>query len=266
MLAFDSLIRVTITACARRYSPDAVTMQTWSSDPSRLPEDRALPFVPEDASVKLVAAAADYYEDYWAEFNPVGAISYEVERAYNEVVKSDTKWLDVGCGDGRTSGLWLRDRGCEYTGVDVSATAVNEAKTLGLNASLIADAGELPFPDNAFDGVACIEVFEHLFQPQLAAREIRRVAETRRGAGRRLPQRWILAPPCRVAVRQVRPDRRQPVAERAVARPAHPVLYRKDADPDASPGRLPGRCRARPRRLLHRGYSKGRQETLTRPD
>jgi SAM-dependent methyltransferase len=52
---------------------------------------------------------------------------------------------------------------------------VEEARAIGLDARLIEDAGALPFEDDTFDGVVSVEVLEHLFEPQVAAREILRV-------------------------------------------------------------------------------------------
>jgi 2-polyprenyl-6-hydroxyphenyl methylase/3-demethylubiquinone-9 3-methyltransferase len=83
--------------------------------------------------------------------------------------------LDVGCGDGRSIGLWLRDNGRRYIGVDVSQLAVQKAKLLGLNVLQINDANSLPFESDTFDVVLCIEVLEHLFAPQVAAAEILRI-------------------------------------------------------------------------------------------
>jgi SAM-dependent methyltransferase len=39
----------------------------------------------------------------------------------------------------------------------------------------VRDASDLPFEDESFDAAICIEVLEHLFAPQDAAAEIRRV-------------------------------------------------------------------------------------------
>jgi len=46
---------------------------------------------------------------------------------------------------------------------------------LGEGIDLVADAHSLPFPDNTFDSVIAIEVFEHLHNPALAANELFRV-------------------------------------------------------------------------------------------
>src|SRR5262249_29211977 len=83
--------------------------------------------------------------------------------------------LDVGCGDGGTVGPWLQSRGCRYLGVDVSSNAVEMAAARGLDAKKIDDAGALPLPDDGFDLAICLEVLEHLFQPQVAAAETLRI-------------------------------------------------------------------------------------------
>jgi methionine biosynthesis protein MetW len=118
-----------------------------------------------------------YYEDYWspggAEYT--GSMSADYARTLGAIVRPPDATLDVGCGDGRQSGLWLREHAARYVGVDISARAVEAARLLGLDAHVIEDASVLPFEDEAYDVVVCIEVFEHLFEPQRAAREILRV-------------------------------------------------------------------------------------------
>jgi SAM-dependent methyltransferase len=83
--------------------------------------------------------------------------------------------LNVGCGDGRTSGGRLVNRGRSYKGVDISAKAVEEARALGLNARRIGDASKPPFVDASFNVVVCVEVPEHLLEPLNAVREMARV-------------------------------------------------------------------------------------------
>ncbi|MET0604265.1 MAG: class I SAM-dependent methyltransferase [Baekduia sp.] len=121
--------------------------------------------------------ATAYYDRYWTTegFQPTGNTFKELGNFLADHAKAGQSWLDVGCGDGRTSGVWLASNGIEYTGVDVSQTAVAEACSIGLDARLIEDAGSLPFDDDTFDGIVMVEVLEHLFEPQVAAREILRV-------------------------------------------------------------------------------------------
>lgn len=118
-----------------------------------------------------------YYETYWSNngFCPNGAMTPGLAQLLQAYIRPGYKCLDVGCGDGRTAGLYLRDRGCEYVGVDVSENAVRMVRALGLDGRRVDDATQLPFADAAFDAALCIEVMEHLFEPHIAAAEILRV-------------------------------------------------------------------------------------------
>lgn len=128
---------------------------------------------------RLEALSVDtYYERYWTAegFNPTGHGPFpELEAVLEAHAREGEAWLDVGCGDGRTAGLWLARRGCRYVGADLSATAVAQARELGLDARVVSDASQLPFEDDMFAGVLAVEVLEHLFEPQKAVAEFRRV-------------------------------------------------------------------------------------------
>jgi SAM-dependent methyltransferase len=119
-----------------------------------------------------------YYDRYWtpAGFNPTGRGPFpELEAFLLRNAHPGDDWLDVGCGDGRTSGVWLRDRGCRYVGADISPSAVEQARSQSLDARLVSDAADLPFEDESFDGVLAVELLEHLFDPLEAVREFGRV-------------------------------------------------------------------------------------------
>jgi SAM-dependent methyltransferase len=132
-------------------------------------------------------AVQEYYEQYWSESGSGfrGRMGDQLGALLQALVPPEADCLDVGCGDGRTTGAWLAEHARSYVGVDVSARAVEQARELGLDARVITDAGELPFADAGFDFVACIEVFEHLFDAEGAAAEIARVL---RPGGRLLAQ------------------------------------------------------------------------------
>jgi 2-polyprenyl-6-hydroxyphenyl methylase/3-demethylubiquinone-9 3-methyltransferase len=119
-----------------------------------------------------------YYDRYWTAdgFNPTRSEPFpELRGVLEEHARPGEPWLDVGCGDGGTAGVWLDERGCAYVGADVSASAVEQARSRGLEARVIADAAELPFEDDTFAGVLAVELLEHLFEPQRAAEEFLRV-------------------------------------------------------------------------------------------
>ena len=75
--------------------------------------------------------------------------------------------LDVGCGRGYF-GEVVTESGGDYTGVDFVASR-------GGFRLALADALRLPFPDEAFGGVFCVDAFEHFPDPDAAAAEFRRV-------------------------------------------------------------------------------------------
>lgn len=118
-----------------------------------------------------------YYQRYWSAdgYHPTGRTPPTLARLYERWVPQGANCLDVGCGDGRTSGLWLLGHGCSYLGVDISEPAVEEARALGLQAQVIDDAASLPIPDGAYDVVVGVEVLEHLFLPLDALTEMARV-------------------------------------------------------------------------------------------
>jgi methionine biosynthesis protein MetW len=121
-------------------------------------------------------SVAGYYDRFWSGEQER---HYEPEPRLKELildgVTAQTGVLDVGCGSGNSYAPELARRAATYTGVDVSANAVAAACAAGLDARVIEDAAKLPFPDDSFDHVVCIEVLEHLFAPHEAAAEIRRV-------------------------------------------------------------------------------------------
>ena len=119
----------------------------------------------------------EYYEKYWSleGFYPHGNIWPELSALYSKWIPVGSSVLDVGCGDGQTSGKWLSENGMKYVGVDISANAVEEAIRSGLEAIKIKDASDLPFPAGSFDVAVCIEVLEHLFDPQGTIKDIIRV-------------------------------------------------------------------------------------------
>lgn len=124
-------------------------------------------------------SVTEYYDEYWspAGFNPLGGqgLAAEVAAIYRDVVRPGMRVIDLGCGDGATSGPALTALGAKYHGVDISPPAVEAALAAGLDARVIADAADLPFEDRKFELGVCIEVLEHLFRPDRAALELARV-------------------------------------------------------------------------------------------
>lgn len=106
--------------------------------------------------------------------------------------------LDLGCGVGYGSNILAR-KAKHVVGVDNSAEAINIAKTKYAkrkNLQFIkADATErLPFADNHFDAVSCIETFEHFKDATRALNEIRRALKPNGVAIITTPAKELVSP------------------------------------------------------------------------
>ncbi len=120
-------------------------------------------------------AVVHYYDTYWASADRRYEPEPELWRLILADLAPDEACLDVGCGVGNSYAPVLAERAASYVGVDVSPGAVAAAQAAGLDARVVQDAASLPFEDGSFDRVVCVEVLEHLFAPDAAAAEIRRV-------------------------------------------------------------------------------------------
>jgi 2-polyprenyl-3-methyl-5-hydroxy-6-metoxy-1,4-benzoquinol methylase len=167
----------------RRFTPKALRSDKQVSvraiSLSRVPARYAVVRHGDAQSVKysLAMRSAEYYDVYWS---PAGSRfrgreDPDLVRQVEPLAHRGTRCLDVGCGDGLTIATYLTRTTGGCIAVDVSQAAVSQAKSHGVDARLIDDAAELPFADSSFELVTCIEVLEHLFDAEGAAREIARV-------------------------------------------------------------------------------------------
>ena len=86
----------------------------------------------------------------------------EVRFLFDDYIRPGDKVLDLGCGNGRFFEI-LKDKGIDYIGVDFSEKLIEIAKKRFPEAKfLVADALNLPFPNNFFDKVYAIAVLHHI--------------------------------------------------------------------------------------------------------
>lgn len=88
--------------------------------------------------------------------------------------------LDVGCGTGRGIGFFLeRFPGIDSQGVDASEAQLHQAvikNRVPRERLHVGSATKLPFPDQSFDVVCEFGALHHMSDPDLAIREMLRVA------------------------------------------------------------------------------------------
>ena len=90
--------------------------------------------------------------------------------------------LDIGCGRGQYS-FFLKKHGYTPTGIDVSSTAVRQAEKRVKGVEFkVADALEIPFKNEYFDGTIDIGVF-HYLNKKNASKYIKEIARVLRKGG-----------------------------------------------------------------------------------
>lgn len=88
------------------------------------------------------------------------------------LIPKDGLHLDVGTGNG--DGTLLFSQLKETIGIDYGYVSTKNAKEKGLEVCQ-ADARALPFKSNSFNSISCLDVLEHIPEPELAIHEISRV-------------------------------------------------------------------------------------------
>ncbi|NJE04617.1 class I SAM-dependent methyltransferase [Thermococcus sp. M36] len=81
--------------------------------------------------------------------------------------------LDLGCGTGNYT-VELKKLGFDVIGLDASERMLEIARSKGLEC-IKGDAYSLPFPDESFDLVLSVTMFEFIHEPEKVVREIHRV-------------------------------------------------------------------------------------------
>ena len=97
------------------------------------------------------------------------------------IVRSGQSVLDVGCGlGGLIEGIDLQFSDMSLTGINIDPRQLDICQRLRSNSQNSirwqeADACELPFPDNSFDRVFCVEAMFHFTSRRTFLAEVRRV-------------------------------------------------------------------------------------------
>jgi methionine biosynthesis protein MetW len=117
-------------------------------------------------SEKKLLPIRKYIPSFLKKYTTYGAILNSLPRG--------GRFLDVGCGDGNVSQLFL-ERGDVY-GIDISSKALKQAQKKGIKVQECdLNQGKLPFTGSYFDAVILTDVIEHLIDIMIILREARRV-------------------------------------------------------------------------------------------
>ncbi len=132
----------------------------------------------------------EYYERYWEKriktrnrslpsirrVIPHFLVKYSQYGTILNQVPANSKLLDIGCGEGNISSLFLERKNCQVTGVDISEKALALAKKRGINTKRW-DLNKIPLPfkEKSFETITMIDVLEHAINPLALLREARRL-------------------------------------------------------------------------------------------
>ena len=104
-------------------------------------------------------------------------VSWILEKLKDSQAEGLQSILDVGCGAGLVANQMAK-AGYQVTGVDLSSESLQVACEFDETSAvkyLRADALDLPFGEQSFDVVLCLDFLEHIENPQAALSEIDRV-------------------------------------------------------------------------------------------
>ena len=112
-----------------------------------------------------------------------GFYQNETGEVYSGVpITADDIVVDVGCGSGGPL-QFLSTRGAQVTAIDVSEEAIAVAREAvasqgGIVDFVLAPTQEIPLPDNYATRVVCMEVLEHVDDPEYSLSEMFRVGQS----------------------------------------------------------------------------------------
>lgn len=120
--------------------------------------------------------AKDAHKDYYSAGEyPDNRYKWTIERFLPSC--KGKRILEVGCGSGRL--LRLLQATNDVVGVDASEDGIAACTSRNIEGHCMDSSSEpLPFADDSFDLVICLETIEHLTSPYYALMEMRRVLRT----------------------------------------------------------------------------------------
>lgn len=128
---------------------------------------------------RLLKRMLELDEHHWWYRGRRRVIRVELDRL---PLPADAVILDAGCGSGRTLEELL-DYGIVH-GLELNEEAASAARGRGVGEVRVGRLERIPWEDDRFDLITCLDVLEHVADDRLALSELRRVSK---------PGGWLLA-------------------------------------------------------------------------
>lgn len=122
----------------------------------------------------------EFYEKYHSSeiINPIADFMQKERCNFLRSLMTSIRGRVVIIGCGSEDDMSIINDECEGVGIDISAEAVNKSKEKYPRFKyFLADATNLPFPDNSFDCAVCSEVIEHVPIEEKVLLEVKRVVK-----------------------------------------------------------------------------------------
>lgn len=120
-----------------------------------------------------------YYEKHNMDLNAIEdknlQAKYFLTRFKKDYFKNKSKVLDVGCGIGVLGQLIKEKYNSDVFGIDLAESAIKIARKQGVVAKKSDINNRWPYKDSTFDVVVCVQVLEHLYNPDFFFKEAKRV-------------------------------------------------------------------------------------------
>lgn len=112
-------------------------------------------------------------------YNYSNAFSEEREeyKLICEMVESNSKVIDLGCGNGSLLEKLIKEKNVTGEGVELSDSGVEVCKAKGLKVYKGRIDEKLPFPDNAFDYSICNVTIQMVMYPEVLLNEMKRISK-----------------------------------------------------------------------------------------
>jgi methionine biosynthesis protein MetW len=106
------------------------------------------------------------FEDYEKYHSAINTGNLSRAKLVEDWIEPNSMVLDVGVGDGTVSEYLIKNKQVKVVGLDISATACEKAKQLGIQTEVRDITNGLGLPDGAsYDYILLLEVIEHTAYP-----------------------------------------------------------------------------------------------------